>query len=342
MERDFSFDWENPNNPDGPNYRPPPVTPGLPPPIDHGPNWNNGVAPAIPDERYNYNGGSPVNSPNEPLKPGNGWEWQGPQSPVWDADTRQWNYGSWNQAVGRGIGFSPATNPAPQGGGTPPPSSGGGAVPPMGARIPSATLPGDIQAQFNAQPQKTPIQGAYQDALLSVLGRSQQTPSLSDPTLAPQAEVFRVQQQRSQERNRKQQAERAAAQGYSDSGFLENRIEKGIQEQNFNTANFNANLIGRELDARRQELLAALQLASATGDGEAQRELQTRLAQVSAMMQQQGLNLQGQLGFGDLALRAALGEMGNNQFYDSLGINTALGMEGLNQRALEIIMRGGR
>ena len=94
-----------------------------------------------------------------------------------------------------------------------------------------------------------------------------------------------------------------------------------------NTAGFNANLLGGELNKRRDALMAGLQLASATGNAEATRELQARLAQVSAMMQQQGLNLQGQLGAGQLGLG-----------YDTLGANTALGLEGLNQSALRTIL----
>jgi hypothetical protein len=156
------------------------------------------------------------------------------------------------------------------------------------------------------------------------MGRSQQTPSLTDATLAPQVEVFRAQQQRNQERNRKVAAERAAATGQSESGYLDNLITKGVQEEGFNKANFNANLLGKEMNTRRQELLAALQLASATGDAESARALQEKLAEVSASMQQQGLNLQGELGRGDLDLRWALGS------------------ENLNQQALQLIMNGSR
>ena len=153
-------------------------------------------------------------------------------------------------------------------------------------------------------------------------------------------------------------AERAAATGQSESGYLDNLINQGVQEQGFNTANFNANLLGGEMNKRRQELQAALQLASATGDAEAARELQTRLAQVSAMMQQQGLgqqrdlaeasarmqqqglNLQGQLGGGDLSLRLMQTLFGQDNFYDQLGVNTALNLENMNQSALQRILGG--
>lgn len=280
---------------------------------------------------WDYNGGSP---PAVPLGGGmQDWNWDG---------TRWW------QIPGGGAPPPPPPPPRPDGPApTPPPTGGSGSVPsiggggvPGGSSAPSATLPADISALFNTQPTKTPIQSAYQDALLKFMGRAQEPPSLADPTLAPQVEVFRAANQRNTERQRRVAAERASATGQSQSGYLDNLIGQGVQQQGFNNAQYNANLLGGELDKRRQELQAALQLARASGDSEAQRELQTRLAQVSAMMQQQGLNLQGQLGFGDLALRQRQTELGNNQFYDQLGVNSALNLEGLNQRALQMIMGG--
>ncbi len=175
---------------------------------------------------------------------------------------------------------------------------------------------------FDETPQQTAIQKAYQDALLGFMGRSQQTPTLDDANLGPQTEVYRAASQRGMERNRRASAERAAATGRSQSGYLDREIEKGAQEQAFNTSSFNANLLGKEFDKKREELMAALTLAQSTGDQEAERELRTRLAEVSAAMQQQGLNLQGELGRGDLDLRWALGS------------------EGLNQNALRLIMGG--
>jgi hypothetical protein len=341
-ERDWTNDWDNPNNPDGPNYQAPPAL--RPPSGPTHPDWNNGVAPAPPSPRYDWNGGSPV---NEPLADGHGWVWEGPQTPLWNNEVGQWNRGVWQQRQGEGLGLQqpqiapPQTSaPSPQtsGGG-----GGGGAVPPIsgggGGGVPSQ-LPGDVLSLFNRQPEKTPVQSAYQTALLKYMDRGQQTPSLDDPILGPQADVFRVAQQRNQERTRRVNAERAAANKQSSSGYLDNLINQGVQQQGMNTASFNANLLGQEMTKRRDELLAALQLAGSTGNQEATRELQTRLAQVQTMMQQQGLNLQDKLGSGDLALRAWLGQMGSDQFYDQLGVNTSLGMEGLNQRALQIIMGG--
>lgn len=331
----MAIDYEDDYN--GGGYQPPPsLKPGDPgyrmstwaPDYNPGADWNNGVY-APPSGRYDYNNGSPVNDPSEPLQAGNGWVWEGPQTASWNMNTNQWDRGVWQQRQGQGLGYTAPGETTDDGGGdTPPPPAptGGGSVPSVpasgGTNVPGSTLPPDIAALFGQTPTKTPIQSAYQDALLKYMGKAQETPSLTDSTLAPQVEVFRAQQQRNQERNRLAAAERAAATGQSESGYLDNLINKGVQEQGFNTASFNANLLGGEMNKRREELQAGLQLASATGNAEATRELQSRLAQVSAMMQQQGLNLQGQLGFGDLDLRRLLGT------------------ESLNQQALQIIMGG--
>ncbi|MDP2319546.1 MAG: hypothetical protein Q8O42_09450 [Acidobacteriota bacterium] len=330
---------DNTNEEDGRyNYQPPSTTalkPGDPgyrmsvwaPDYNPGANWNNGVY-APPSPRYDWNNDSP---PDQALTPGHGWKWEGPQNASWNMSTNQWDRGVWQERLGEGHGYVAPPNtppPGPTGGAGPtaPAPTGSGAVSSVpangGITVPSSTLPADISGLFGQQPTKTPIQGAYQDALLKYMSRSQETPSLSDSTLAPQVEVFRAAAQRGQERQRLSAAERAAANGQSESGYLDNVINKGIQDQNFNTASYNANLLGGEMNKRREELQAGLQLASATGNAEASRELQTRLAQVSAAMQQQGLNLQGQLGFGDLDLRRLLGT------------------ESLNQQALQIIMGG--
>lgn len=271
-----------------------------------GADWNNGVY-APPSGRYDYNNGSAPNSPNEPLQAGNVWQWEGPQTASWNMTTNQWDRGVWQQ---RAAAPTKTTDTAP------PPSTGGpaptGSVPSVPASgAPSSSMPANLSGLFTEPIAKTPIQSAYQDALLKYMAKSQETPSLSDSTLAPQVEVFRAGAQRGQERQRLAAAERAAANGQSESGYLDNLINKGVQDQNFNTASYNANLLGSEMGKRRQELQAALQLASATGDAEAARELQRRMAL-----------LQGELGFGDLDLRRFLGT------------------ENLNQNALQMILGG--
>jgi hypothetical protein len=295
-ERDYANDWDNPDNPYGPNYNQDPQLPAV-----H-PGANQGSGPWAPG----YDPG-----PN----------WQGGQEPTPDSI---WSIPDNNWTTPAAPAAAPAPAPAPSGGG------GGGSVPPIqssapapggGVNVPGAGLPQNILDLFNQKPTQTPIQSAYQDALLKYMNRGFQTPSLDDSILGPQTEVFRAANQRNTERERRTAVERAGA-GQSGSGYLDTMINEGVQKQGFNNAQFNSNLLGGEMDKRRNELQAALQLASTTGNQEAERELRGRLAQVQAAMQQAGLNLQGQLGKGDLDLRWALGS------------------EGLNQNALQLIMGG--
>jgi hypothetical protein len=91
-------------NPGDPGYRLSPWAPGY----DPGPTWNNGIAPGAPSPRYDYNGGS---APDQPLTPGyTSWEWEGPQSPMWDTDNRQWNRGVWQERQGPS-GTAPPSEP---------------------------------------------------------------------------------------------------------------------------------------------------------------------------------------------------------------------------------------
>ena len=76
-----------------------------------GPNWNEGVAPSPPTPRYDYNSDSPPDQAFQALTAGHGWEWQGPQAPVWDMDVNQWQRGVWGQVKGRGKGFVPDPPP---------------------------------------------------------------------------------------------------------------------------------------------------------------------------------------------------------------------------------------
>jgi len=316
--------WEDPNN-DHPYYETPPEPEPLKPgdpgyrmapwanDYNPGDNWNNGINTGNPGDIWNMN-----TNDYDPLV--------GLKKEQTSVDRIQ-----------RDPGPVVGPPPAPTGGGV---RSINVSMPNSGINVPSATLPQDILDLFNKKPEMTPIQQAYQDALLKYMGKAQETPTLDDSILGPQTEVFRAANQRNTERQRRTAVERASAQGQNQSGYVDNLINEGVQKQGFNNAQFNANLLGGELNKRREELQAGLQLAQATGNQEATRELQARLAQVSAAMQQQGLNLQGQLGAGDLALRQLQTQLGNNQFYDQLGTNTALNLENLNQSALQKILAG--
>jgi len=280
-----------PLKPGDPGYRLAPWTLGY----DPGPNWNNGVGP----EGGVWNMGTNV--------------WDTPAAPSFEGDDPPPRDAG--PAPDPRLPADPPPNTAPTG--AVPSIPAGGAVSSAG---PAPNYGGSAQASGQSTRTPNPMQQMYQDALTRFMGRSEAAPRLDDAVLGPQTEVYRAAQQRGQESSRRSAAERAAATGQSESGYLDNLINQGVQGQNFNTAKFNAGLLGGEQDKRREELLSGLRLAAQTGDSEAMRELQ------------------GRLGFSDIDLREWMASMGNDQFYDQLGVNTALNMENLNQRALQLIM----
>ncbi len=215
--------------------------------------------------------------------------------------------------------------------------------------------------QAQAAPQVSPIQQAFQGSLLSMLNQSQQPPSITDPALAAQSETFRASQQRSAERQRSALAERMAAQGFA-SGGAGGALDAGIQQigaqRGLNEANFDAELVGNEVSARRNELMQAMQLAASIGNQEAARELQKELSMLDIGLRGRGLDIQenlggqdiglrkeaiqqqGSLGRGDLALRLLLGQQGNQQFYDQLGLGAGQWLADFNQNNFMNYMGG--
>jgi hypothetical protein len=263
----------------------------------------------------------------------------------------------WSPATSAPLTAPPPPPPPPHD-----PPAAGVSSPNLVSELPPQTA---AYAQQTAQPQ-SPIQSAFQGSLLNLLNRSQQTPSLEDPALKAQSEVFRAGRQRSAERERASAAERMAQQGLGESGAFDTVVGQIENARGFDEANFNANLIGGEIQARRQELQDALRLAAATGDSESARALQKELAVMDfglrergQGLQQQGLNLQerlglgdldirkqglaqqGQLGRGDLALRLMLGLQGNQQFYDQLGLGASQWLADYNQRNFMDYWNGG-
>lgn len=201
----------------------------------------------------------------------------------------------------------------------------------LGAQPTSQAAP----AQPTAQPQaQSPIQDAFQSSLTSLFQRAQAPVSLSDPNLQPRADVFAATRQRAAERERAALAERSAATGTLGSGGFDAGVGQILARQGLDEANFNANLVGSETDARRQELLEALRIAAQSRG----LDLQQMLGTGDLDLRRLGINQQGQLGRGDLSLRYLLGQMGNQQFYDQLGTQNAQWLADYNQRAFSNYM----
>lgn len=226
-----------------------------------------------------------------------------------------------NQAYGnadslaRSLGSSNAPAPSPQ-----PAPQATGAVPPA--------------------PGVNPYQQQVQESLTGLITRGQQAPSLSDPTLQPQADVFRATQQRSAERQRAALAERMAAQGMAGSGGFDVGVGQIEAQRGLNEANFNAALVGNEVGARRGDTNFALNLLSQLGDSSALRSLNQQLGLGDLGLRRDALTQQGQLGRGALGMDLMRALLANDHFYSGQGVDLAKFQALLNQSAVNSLFGG--
>lgn len=157
---------------------------------------------------------------------------------------------------------------------------------------------------------------SMREILMGQLGDATKPVDVNDPTIQRQLDPQKLALQRSAERQRSQLAARLASEGLLDSGTFDTGVA-GIEEgRGESEAAMTGNLLGRELQARRQQVQQLLQLAMASGDAESARTLSAQLASLNSQMQDQHFGQQ--LDFN----------------YDALGQQGALGMAGLNQQAL--------
>jgi hypothetical protein len=221
---------------------------------------------------------------------------------------------------------------------TPTPKPAGPTLPEYGVNVPG-NLQGIIGNLFNQQP-ATPIQSQYQTSLLDLINKSQAPVSLEDPNLAAQSEQYRASRQRGTERQRSALAERAAQTGTLGAGGFDTAVGNLYGDESRDIAGKDTDIIAKEMDARRQQLTQALQLAQATGNAEAARLLQTQLGLLDASIQQTAIEQQGRLGTGDLIARLLASLMQNQLGYDTLGSNNAYNYAALGQNFLQNYLNG--
>lgn len=159
------------------------------------------------------------------------------------------------------------------------------------------------------------MQDLSRDAIIQLL----QTPqNLSPEELAktPENRAFQLQAQRAEERQRAQLAERASAEGWSDSGGMETQLQGLRSERGESEAGFLGQLAIDRMQANREQLLAGIQFAQQSGQFDKQQQLQRDLAQLDASIRQAQLAQQ------------------DKQFGLSLGYNYAALQAELNRQAL--------
>lgn len=175
--------------------------------------------------------------------------------------------------------------------------------------------------------------------LLEMLQESVGEVDPNDPALVARRNAFLRGQNRGLERQRNALAERNAAEGTLETGGFDTDVNQLYTEATGREADFEANLIGEEIQGQRARLQQAMALAAEMGDSEAARNLQLQIAEMDQELRRlgitsdtdlrrQALALQERLGLSDLELRRMLG-VGNL----GLGIGQlGLSAEELRQR----------
>ena len=219
------------------------------------------------------------------------------------------------------------------------------------------------------------VQGSIQSGL------ADPTVNQNDPAYRAQVDAYNRNSQRSAERMRASAAQRANAQGTLGSGGFDAGVNRILQNQGTQEADFEAQLMQSELTAGRERQARAQQLGAGLFSQEQQQGLQERLANQSsaltgmgmnnqrdlagygaqnqrdltryggqlqaglanqgATMQQRGYNLQRDLGLSDLDFRNRQSNQQNEQYYSGLGQQLGLETARLNQQALLSLMGGG-
>lgn len=168
---------------------------------------------------------------------------------------------------------------------------------------------GGLQQQQQQNQQHT---SGLRDILMSQLGMLSQPVSQNDPGISPVLQAQRLESQRTAERQRSSLAERAASQGLSSSGALDTGILGIQQQQGERNVGAIGQVLGGEMQARRQSLQGLLNQALALGDQQAAQNIQQQLGAIGTQLQQS--NTYDEQGYRLAALQALL----NGQSVDSI------------------------
>ena len=249
----------------------------------------------------------------------------------------------------------------------PPVSSGGGAPLPPVRGQPQGQPNQDILAQLMSrlQPQQfqTPaippeiiallqqqdarrqsFEEAIRSQVLGLLQSNQQPINADEITNTPENRAFQRVQERALQRFRAEQAEGRASRGVGAnqageiSGPLQSDITGGQEAVAERMQAFESQLVSRELQNRRTQLMQALQIGAGILNQDQQQQIQKELANIDAQLRrelgQADIGLRGFLGGGQLSLGLLQTLLGNQQFYDRLGYDVGGQEAGFNQNAL--------
>lgn len=167
---------------------------------------------------------------------------------------------------------------------------------------------------------------AMREIMMGRLKTAQEPVSADSPGIRELISARRLESQRGSERQRQVLAERMAAQNLGDSGAMDAGVERIEQNRSEADSGAVAEILGGELQSKRQEVMQLLQMAAQLGDTEAARTLQAQMSAIDAQIQQQQMaDVNSRFG-ADLGFR-------KSSFMDDLSYKLLALQLGANQNA---------
>ena len=180
---------------------------------------------------------------------------------------------------------------------------------PGGSLNPGRPGPGHPDSPYGAdgKPKPKPATGTAPPAsnafltqirqqIMDRLAKMGKDPSMDDPALKAQSEVYRHSRMRGAENQRAAMAERGAMNGTisggQSSGSFDTDLGSIHESASEDIAGNDAALFGAEVTARRNEIQALLNMALQSGDAESARALQSQLAALDAQLRREALKEQ--------------------------------------------------
>lgn len=300
MERDFTNDPEDPNNPYGQNRRPDVYG------TDQGNGSGRSSGGGLPTwDPRTWNDG--YGDPNDGIgSPELGYGIGGVNNPAYGANPNPWGVDptSGNGQVVAPNPLTPATPTAPASPTAPSAGSGGG-QPAFQAPAPMAAAP--------PQTRTPPITDEVTKILMQRLQDLKAPGDFeNDPNYQKAVRAYQVASLRGADKQRKALAERSAAGGTRASGGFNVGVRGIMERQGENAAQYTSGLALDRLKDREAQLIEHIRMARAVGQDD-----------IANQLEMQRLQLQQELGRADLALRGELGRGQLNLGYDNLGLSYA-------------------
>jgi len=227
---------------------------------------------------------------------------------------------------------------------------------PQPAIVPGANdIPGQAAAAsaYSPTPQAAPSpytsnqgsQDVFRNTLLQKASQGT-TVDQNDPNFRQQADTYNARVERDKRNYVADQAEKL---GPYQSGALQGEERVASERAGQAKGQFEADLVGRELQARRQEIAQYMTMLGGVISDDERSMLQRELADLDAALRREGLSQTGALGSRELDIRDRLGSgelnlgmlrtlLQNQQFGQDLGFRIGATEADLNNQALRYLL----